>query len=220
MYQLTSAIQGWFLLWPQSCSDRKIHRMCFAIADSLTVLILTYCSTTLLHFYTALAAIPEFHIFKKMYTDSQIDSKVTKRILYTKKKNHLCSPLQVGGRKCVVRGWVKLDRIRQHPASCLYSSREAGSKVCSPLGFWWFVTSEKLQSKILYQPKCSHYVPMYHLVIQASPHLRFVIKCDQCCYLWFALRQWGVAGDQMFRKTLSLWEGYVLNRGYITAVYL
>lgn len=45
---------------------------------------------------------------------------------------------------------------------------------------------------------------MYHLVIQASPHLRFVIKCDQCCYLWFALRQWGVAGDQMFRKTLSL----------------
>lgn len=59
--------------------------MCFAIADSLTVLILTYCSTTLLHFYTALAAIPEFHIFKKMYTDSQIDSKVTKRILYTKK---------------------------------------------------------------------------------------------------------------------------------------
>lgn len=59
--------------------------MCFAIADSLTVLILTYCSTTLLHFYTALAAIPEFHIFKKMYTDSQIDSKVTKIILYTKK---------------------------------------------------------------------------------------------------------------------------------------
>lgn len=63
--------------------------MCFAIADSLTVLILTYCSTTLLS--TALAAIPEFHILKKMYTDSQIDSKVTKRILYTKKKHLLFS---------------------------------------------------------------------------------------------------------------------------------
>lgn len=145
-----------------------------------------------------------------MYTDSQIDSKVTKRILYTKKKHLLFS--STSWRKEVCCKGVG-ETGQDQAASCI---------LCFPLVFWWFVTSEKLQSKILYQPKCSHYVPVHHLVIQASPHLRIVIKCDQCCYLWFALRQWGVAGDQMFRKTLSLWEGYVfrLNRGYITAVYL